>query len=54
MRRGRLFFFEKKKQKAFVCSHLPQGAFLPPMDANSQKFFGSFLKKRTPSLPGIQ
>jgi hypothetical protein len=43
----KVFFFEKKKQKAFICSHLQVGRIVAQADANVQKFFGSFFQKRT-------
>jgi hypothetical protein len=50
--KGRTSFFEKKKQKTFICS--PQfGAFPWSLGAaqNRQKFFDSFLQERTFFLP---
>jgi hypothetical protein len=42
------FFFEKKKQKTFVCWGLWRWRCHNPQD---QKFFGSFFQKRTSFLP---
>jgi hypothetical protein len=43
-KQGRVFFFEKKKQKTFD----PFGFGLPgKARPSSQKFFGSFFQKRT-------
>jgi hypothetical protein len=82
MRQGKAFFFEKKKQKAFVCAvadlagkvrvstnksflvlflekgllacyeswSRPAGITLHSISKQT-KFFGSFLQKRTASLP---
>jgi hypothetical protein len=38
------FFFEKKKQKTFICGGVWRGDRHGPQD---QKFFGSFFQKRT-------
>jgi hypothetical protein len=46
---SKLFFFEKKNQKTFVC-WLGAAA---GSDPNLQKFFGSFFQKRTPSLSAL-
>jgi hypothetical protein len=43
----KVFFFEKKKQKTFICAV----ADWPAAHAKEQKFFGSFFQKRT--LPSI-
>jgi hypothetical protein len=40
----KVFFFEKKKQKTFVCL---AAAFPDQLSPDSQKFFGSFFQKRT-------
>jgi len=42
------FFFEKKKQKTFIC--LVDAAGTIDTHRNEQKFFGSFFQKRTASL----
>jgi len=43
----KVFFFEKKQQKTFVCLT----AALPGrLSSNEQKFFGSFFQKRTASF----
>jgi hypothetical protein len=45
---GRLFFFEKKKQKTFAsCVRHPDQHRKPDVARNRQKFFGSFFQKRT-------
>jgi hypothetical protein len=41
---GKDFFFEKKKQKTFICSASASPERLGP---DLQKFFGSFFQKRT-------
>jgi hypothetical protein len=43
---GKVFFFEKKKQKAFVCSHLPLGRYVVAVGYQCAKV-GSFFQKRT-------
>jgi hypothetical protein len=40
---GKLFFFEKKKQKTFICCRGHFNQRIP----KRQKFFGSFFQKRT-------
>jgi len=45
MKKGKDFFFEKKKQKTFARFSSPAGS---RGEANRQKFFGSFFQKRTP------
>jgi hypothetical protein len=43
----KVFFFEKKKQKTFARRHKwPTSKWAAY--ANEQKFFGSFVQKRTP------
>jgi hypothetical protein len=49
--KGKVFFFEKKKQETFVDSGFgPSGEAQP----SSQKFFGSFFQKRTAFLLGVE
>jgi len=45
MRRKKVFFFEKKNQKTFVC--LVPRKSTQFVTAKEQKFFGSFFQKRT-------
>ena len=47
MVRQKDFFFEKKKQKTFVCFAAPVRQRTFPTGSNGQKFFGSFFQKRT-------
>jgi hypothetical protein len=42
-KKGKVFFFEKKKQKTFTSSGAPRGQ----VRDSDQKFFGSFFQKRT-------
>jgi hypothetical protein len=42
-KKGKVFFFEKKKQKTFMFS----GACWGEVRDSEQKFFGSFFQKRT-------
>jgi hypothetical protein len=48
---GRVFFFEKKKQKTFIALPLPttRHSHNSP-HPNGQKFFASFFQKRRPFL----
>jgi hypothetical protein len=41
------FFFEKKKQKTFICFGFGFSGWAQPSE---QKFFGSFFQKRTASF----
>jgi hypothetical protein len=45
--RKKVFSFEKRKQKTFICL---APAFPDRLSLNEQKFFGSFFQKRTASL----
>ena len=61
--RRKRFFFEKKKQKTFTRTLLPQGNGEANIDCftfctgkfrtmpNEQKFFASFFQKRSAALP---
>jgi len=47
----RVFFFEKKNQKTFVCSGTRGSNHVgSPVNADRHKFFGSFFQKRTASF----
>jgi hypothetical protein len=51
---GKVFFFEKKKQKTFATSPLPATRHgWNHAHRKEQKFFGSFFQKRTASLPPV-
>jgi hypothetical protein len=47
MKDSKVFFFEKKKQKTFICM---ASASPDRLGSDLQKFFGSFFQKRTASF----
>ena len=45
-RQGKAFFFEKKKQKAFICLHLSVCRVFPTGTLEDTKVFWSFFAKK--------